>query len=401
MISAGEAYNSAREAYDEAQSRVGEAYDEMRSAKKKLDELSYSDANYKTTQAYSDYQAKLEAYNIAVQENNSIKADPNSTAEQLNEASAKEINAAAELNAAEAALKATPEYNQTAANEKAKAEAEANYKSAKATYDSLNSSMLNLESALRNAKTALDNAQATYEYTVSSQQNQYEGSRDNLKSARASAGVATQQQENAVDTYQEQIEKGTLKAGISGTVTAINVKQGDTYAGGVIATIQDCSAFVVSAEIDEYDIADVKLGMKAVFKTDATRDEQLQGEVIFISPTPTQGSNVTYQVKVKINSPTDRLRLGMNAKLNIILRETADVLTVPYDAVQQDENGNDVVYVVTRTESGGITKAAVPVTVGVEGDYYVEVTGDIQEGMEVSMPSDMKFDFSQMMAMGS
>ena len=133
----------------------------------------------------------------------------------------------------------------------------------------------------------------------------------------------------------------------------------------------------------------------------ATRDEQLQGEVIFISPTPTQGSNVTYQVKVKINSPIDRLRLGMNAKLNIILRETADVLTVPYDAVQQDENGNDVVYVVTRTESGGITKAAVPVTVGVEGDYYVEVTGDIQEGMEVSMPSDMKFDFSQMMAMGS
>ena len=401
VISAGEAYNSAREAYDEAQSRVGEAYDEMRSAKKKLDELSYSDANYKTTQAYSDYQAKLEAYNIAVQENNSIKADPNSTAEQLNEASAKEINAAAELNAAEAALKATPEYNQTAANEKAKAEAEANYKSAKATYDSLDSSMSNLESALRNAKTALDNAQATYEYTVSSQQNQYEGSRDNLKSARASAGVATQQQENAVDTYQEQIEKGTLKAGISGTVTAINVKQGDTYAGGVIATIQDCSAFVVSAEIDEYDIADVKLGMKAVFKTDATRDEQLQGEVIFISPTPTQGSNVTYQVKVKINSPIDRLRLGMNAKLNIILRETADVLTVPYDAVQQDENGNDVVYVVTRTESGGITKAAVPVTVGVEGDYYVEVTGDIQEGMEVSMPSDIKFDFSQMMAMGS
>ena len=207
---------------------------------------------------------------------------------------------------------------------------------------------------------------------MSSQQNQYEGSRDNLKSARASAGVATQQQENAVDTYQEQIEKGTLKAGISGTVTAINVKQGDTYAGGVIATIQDCSAFVVSAEIDEYDIADVKLGMKAVFKTDATRDEQLQGEVIFISPTPTQGSNVTYQVKVKINSPTDRLRLGMNAKLNIILRETADVLTVPYDAVQQDENGNDVAFhFVTTLEH--------------EGKTYVYLQGDDENDEDDAM----------------
>ena len=51
VISAGEAYNSAREAYDEAQSKADEAYDEMRSAKKKLDELSYSDADYKTTQA--------------------------------------------------------------------------------------------------------------------------------------------------------------------------------------------------------------------------------------------------------------------------------------------------------------------------------------------------------------
>ena len=122
--------------------------------------------------------------------------------------------------------------------------------------------------------------------------------------------------------------------------------------------------------------------MKAVFKTDATRDEQLQGEVIFISPTPTQGSNVTYQVKVKINSPIDRLRLGMNAKLNIILRETAECAYCSLRRGAAGRNGNDVVYVVTRTESGGITKAAVPVTVGVEGDYYVEVTGDIQEGME-------------------
>ena len=63
---------------------------------------------------------------------------------------------------------------------------------------------------------------------------------------------------------------------------------------------------------------------------------------------PSQGAKETWQTKEYVMSPvedsntSDRLRLGMNAKLNIILRETADVLTVPYDAVQQDENGNDV-----------------------------------------------------------
>lgn len=391
VISAGEAYNSAKDAYDKAQSNADEAYSEMQRAKKELDSIPENPEGSSEYAAYqsakADYDAKLEAYNAYL-------AAGNVTEEEKQRLFKEADDAAAVLSSAEAALNALNLDQRRAAAETA-------YRSAKSAYDSLDSGMSNLESALRSARTALDNAQATYEYTVASQQNQYEGSRDNLRSARASAGVATQQQENAVDTYQDQIEKGTLKAGISGTVTAINVKQGDTYAGGVIATIQDCSAFVVSAEIDEYDIADVKLGMKTVFKTDATRDEQLQGEVIFISPTPTQGSNVTYQVKIKINSPTDRLRLGMNAKLNIILNETADVLTVPYDAVQQDENGNDVVYVVTPTESGGLTKTAVPVTVGVEGDYYVEVTGDIREGMEVSMPSDTKFDFSQMMAMGS
>ena len=390
VISAGGAYNSAREAYDKAQSNADEAYSEMQRAKQELDSIPENPEGSSEYAAYqsakADYDAKLAAYNEYIAAGSGTEEEKQRLFDEAN-------NAAAALSSAETALNALNLDQRRAAAETA-------YRAAKSAYDSLDSGMSNLDSALRSAKTALDNAQATYEYTVASQQSQYEGSRDNLRSAKASAGVATQQQENAVDTYQDQIEKGTLKAGISGTVTAVNVKQGDTYAGGVIATIQDCSEFLVSAEIDEYDIADVKLGMKAVFKTDATRDEQLQGEVIFISPTPTQGSNVTYQVKIKISSPADRLRLGMNAKLNIILSETADVLTVPYDAVQQDENGNDVVYVVTKTESGGFTKTAVPVTVGAEGDYYVEVTGDIREGMEVSMPSDTKFDFSQMVVMG-
>ena len=84
----------------------------------------------------------------------------------------------------------------------------------------------------------------------------------------------------------------------------------------------------------------------------------------------------------------------MNAKLNIILEETADVLTVPYDAIQQDENGNGVIYAVEHTENGGVIKTAIPVTVGVEGDYYVEVSGDIKEGMEISLPTDKFFDFA-------
>jgi hypothetical protein len=61
------------------------------------------------------------------------------------------------------------------------------------------------------------------------------------------------------------------------------------------------------------------------------------------------------------------------------------VYAVPYDAVQSDSDGNDVIYV--KDSSG--TKKEVSVTVGMESDYYVEIQGDdLSEGLEVIIPSD-------------
>ncbi len=296
-------------------------------------------------------------------------------------------DAQAALDEAQAALAAVDLDGQRAALQEV-------YDDAYAACDNLEATLETAENAVDTAWIALQNAQAAYDYTVASQESSFRGSKDALKSAEAGAGVATIQQESNVDNINKQIENGVLTADIGGTITAVNIKEGERYAGGAIATIQDTGALVVSAEIDEYDIADIAIGMKAVFKTDSTRDEQLTGEVIFISPTPTPGSDVTYQVKVRIDSDTTRLRIGMNAKLNIILEETANVLTVPYDAIQQDDNGNDVIYAVEHTENGGVIKTAIPVEVGVEGDYYVEVSGDIAEGMEISLPTDKYFDLA-------
>ena len=158
-----------------------------------------------------------------------------------------------------------------------------------------------------------------------------------------------------------------------------------------------------------------------LFKTDATREEQLEGEVTFVSPVPTSaaasssamgsgsatslttgGGKATYQIKVAIRTATDRLRLGMTAKMNIVLNEVEHVLTVPYDAVQTDENGDTVVYVLEQTmDAEGKTtqeQRPVAVTVGTEGDYYVEVSGDgLEEGMKVAIPKEEAVDLMELM----
>jgi len=376
VLSASDNYSSANSAYSDAQSALSGLAAAQNTASSAI---AAAESEYKLTTQYAAYETAKAAYASAT------TASPTDAAA---------ISAADKaLSDATYALQTTYAYSQylSAQNDLA---------AAKKAYDAQKSAMGTLKSALDTASNAYDTAVNAYNYTIDVQNRTADGSFDSVESARLTASVGSLTHEDAVETYREQLEKGQLIASIPGTVTAVNIKEGDTYTGGAIVTIQDCSQFVVSAEIDEYDIADVEVGMKAIFRTDATRDVELEGEVIFVSPTPTEKSDVTYQVKVSIKSDASRLRLGMNAKLNIILTETEGVLTVPYDAVQQDESGNDVVYVVTRREEGGTIKTAVPVKVGIEGDYYVEVTGELTEGMEVSMPSDELADVMSMVMGG-
>lgn len=392
VINAHDGYEKAYDSYDELRSQANSAKAAVDAAKAELDAVSHpveDTAEYKAwTDAQEKYNQALASYNGFIDDPEKSEADNAAAKQQL----------LTEVTNAETALAATEVSLNSLNLEGRRAAAEAAYAAAEKTYSTLKSSLGSAENAVDSAWLAVQNAQAAYDYTVASQESNFRGSKDAVKSAEAGAGVATIQQESSVDSLNKQIEKGAVTADIGGTVTAVNIKEGERYAGGAIVTIQDTGALVVSAEIDEYDIADIAIGMKAVFKTDSTRDQQLTGEVIFISPTPTPGSDVTYQVKVRIDSDTARLRIGMNAKLNIILEETVNVLTVPYDAVQQDESGNDVIYAVEHTDNGGVIKTAIPVTVGVEGDYYVEVSGDIKEGMEISLPTDKYFDLEAMQA---
>ena len=410
IINAHNGYEKASDSYDELNDKVKGLREARDKAKTALDALPTSIEQTQEYQAVQQAQADLAAAEAAL---NAYMPAPDAgtgtgegegaggTSESTEDTGAEDLNKTAleqavadartALTNAQAALDAVDLDSQRAALQKA-------YNEADAACDNLESTLKTAENAVDSAWIALQNAQAAYDYTVASQESSLRGSKDAVKSAEAGAGAATIQQQSSVDSLNKQIEKGAVTADIGGTITAVNIKEGERYAGGAIVTIQDTGALVVSAEIDEYDIADIAIGMKAVFKTDSTRDEQLTGEVIFISPTPTPGSDVTYQVKVRIDSDTARLRIGMNAKLNIILEETVNVLTVPYDAVQQDESGNDVIYAVEHTDNGGVIKTAIPVTVGVEGDYYVEVSGDIKEGMEISLPTDKYFDLEAMQA---
>lgn len=257
-----------------------------------------------------------------------------------------------------------------------------------------------LEANASSLKAAYDGTVTAYNTAVSTANSSVASLQEGLASQELASSIGTQSQTTQIKELQKQLAEGNLTAGTSGTVTKVNVKAGDVYAGSSIATIEGCEDFIVEAEIDEYDIADIKTGMKVLIKTDATRDEELQGKIIYTAVSSTgsniastasmstgmpAGTNATYTVKISLDTPNDRLRLGMNAKLSIITEMKENVWAVPYDSVYTREDGTK--YIEIAKNETGDEKEELNVQTGTEGSYYIEIISDkLKDGMKIVLP---------------
>lgn len=273
------------------------------------------------------------------------------------------------------------------------------------------------------AETSLTQARSAYEQAVSEQKNTNKQNKSNIQSAKDSVTTAQNNQKKSVREAQKTVDEAsdTLKecsvtAPMDGTVTAVGVEAGDSYNGGDMFEISNCTNLQVSTTVSEYDITKVKKGQRVVILTDATGETEIEGKITYVavtagssslssssntgtasagtaggsaamagsSTTSSSGSDSGYTVRIKISKAEESLRIGMTAKCSIILKEADDVYAVPYDAVHTNESGEQVIYTI---DSSG--KKEVVVEKGMESDYYVEVSGDnLSEGMMVIVPTD-------------
>lgn len=258
------------------------------------------------------------------------------------------------------------------------------------------------EATLESVKKSRDDTIRTNESTIAS-------SKDSVTSAKLSSQNSTASMEKQIDTYEDQIEACTVTAPISGMVTSVNAVEGTSYTGMSLVTIEDTSSFEITTEIDEYDIGKIKPGQKVVFKTNGTGEEELEGVIKTVAPRATSSmagmssGGVTYTVVISVLSKNDMLRLDMTAKISIVLESGENVITVPIDAIQTDEeDGREFVNVYDGgvDANGAKTTKKVYVEVGIKTSYYAQILGDaIKEGDEVEVKREASsvFDLSQFM----
>lgn len=228
---------------------------------------------------------------------------------------------------------------------------------------------------LRAAEVALDSmlsAPDTKEVAI--KRLQVEVAKQSLELANQSLELARQSLEQA----QRHLDEATIIAPFDGTITRVYVEERDTISPTMsIVQIMDLTSMQLKVQVDEIDVADVKLGQKAVIELDARPDLKLEGQVNFISFLPMVESGVImYDVKISFPVPDNSgLRVGMSATADIIIASRTNVLLVPDRAIKQNSQGKTIVEVMVN----GQAQERVVVT-GISDGLKTEILDGLREG---------------------
>lgn len=225
-------------------------------------------------------------------------------------------------------------------------------------------------------------------------------SNDSLAQSSKSIMKATQEM---IDLLQEQRSSlaGGWKADFDGIITQVNVAPGaktTLIQPGIV--LEGTDTMTAAFTLGKYDIQKVKVGMPCKI---SVVNGEYDGEVAFISPTAESGGatsaildNISSSIgisglgsltgstdgvrcEITIKEPDEKVIIGLDANVEIIIGEQKDVVAIPVEAIKMSKEGK---YCLVYNEE---TKSAEKrmLTVGSSSDSYYEVIEGLKEGDKV------------------
>lgn len=181
-----------------------------------------------------------------------------------------------------------------------------------------------------------------------------------------------------VETERFQKENTFVTAQFSGVISAKNYEDGEMYTGAPILQLCQISRLKAVINIPESYFPLVKQGMKVNIYSDIYPDKVFPATIEIVYPTIDPTSH-TFQAKLNIPNPGEKIRPGMYVRTTLALGEI-DAIVVPYQTVLKLTGSNDRYVFV----ADGNTARRVAVTLGQRFDDQIEiipvVPGDIKEG---------------------
>jgi RND family efflux transporter MFP subunit len=190
------------------------------------------------------------------------------------------------------------------------------------------------------------------------------------------------QAETALQEAINALSDATLVAPFEGTITAVNVSEGE-YASGLAATIIDTKTLEAVLNVDEIDVGHLSVGQPATVVMETWPNVEIKGAITAIAPSANANRSgaVSYDVHLNLQETDLPILVGMTANADILTAIQADVLLVPNSAITADrENGTFVVNLVHTEPDGSLGITEVEVTLGLKNKQYTQIARGLADG---------------------
>lgn len=169
-------------------------------------------------------------------------------------------------------------------------------------------------------------------------------------------------------------------APIDGSIILRAVEPGQSFTSSDAVLVMS-DRLTIKAQVDETDIAKIKVGQNATIILDAYSDEKIPAKVDKVAYDATTVNNVTtYIVDVLPETTPEFMRSGMTANINFAVDLKDNVLLVPVSAIKKDGDRSFVLIPAT-SRMGNSTEREV--TLGMTNGKMVEVLSGISDGEDV------------------
>ena len=183
-----------------------------------------------------------------------------------------------------------------------------------------------------------------------------------------------------VKRWEEIYRPTPILAPINGTVILRNIEPGQTFTGNDAVFVMS-DRLIVMAQVDETDIAQVRLHQHAKIELDAYPDQPFTGRVDLIAYDATTVNNVTtYNVEVLPDKVPHFMRSGMTANVSFIAASHQGVLLIPADAVKSRAGRT---YVLMPSQKPNAAPVEQEVRLGLSDGKRVEVLNGVTEGQRL------------------
>ncbi|MBZ5631710.1 MAG: efflux RND transporter periplasmic adaptor subunit [Acidobacteriia bacterium] len=226
---------------------------------------------------------------------------------------------------------------------------------------------------------------------------------DAAKIQEVTAEAQVRQAEGALEQAKLDLDHTRITSPIDGVVISRDVDAGQTVASNFAApelfqVAQDLAKMQVDADIDEADVARVRVGQIAQFTVDALPKRTFNATVRQVRKSPINVQNViTYDAVMDVPNPDLELLPGMTANIRIPVQVRENVLRVSNSALRYkpaDDKAGPVVKPPPQSQQKGpqteqtvyvLNNAGMPearrIQVGISDGLYTEVvSGDLREG---------------------